>query len=355
MENLVNKLKDFYKDKKVLVTGHTGFKGSWLCETLLMMGAKVTGYALMPNTDPSFFEMLNLADRMDSHIGDIADYDSLYQLFSRKNPEIVFHLAAQPIVLESYKEPAYTYMTNVMGTVNILECIRNTESVRSFINVTTDKVYYNDDSFHAFTEDEKLSGFDPYSNSKSCSELVTYSYYNSFLKERDIAVSTMRAGNVIGGGDFAEYRLLPDCIRAVEKNEPVIIRNPDSTRPFQHVLEPISAYIKAAMMQYSDPSLSGSYNIGPDKSEVKTAEEIVKIFCKYMPCASYKISTDKNAAHEASKLMLCCDKIKKTFGIEPHWTTDTAVLKTVELAECYGDCAKLREAADMQIKEYYGG
>ena len=270
---------DFYKNKKVFVTGHTGFKGSWLCKILTMAGADVTGYALEPPTEPSLFELADIGSGIKSVIGDIRDFDGLKAAFDKARPEIVLHLAAQPIVLESYKNPRYTYETNVMGTVNILECVRNSDSVKSFLNVTTDKVYKNNEWCWGYREDEPLDGFDPYSNSKSCSELVTHSYKDSFF-ERGAAISTARAGNVIGGGDFAKNRIIPDCVRAAEKGENIIVRNPASTRPYQHVLEPLFAYLMIAEKQYENRGYSGYYNVGPDERDCVDTAAIVNMFCE---------------------------------------------------------------------------
>ena len=269
----------FYKGKRVLVTGHTGFKGAWLCKMLTMLGADVTGYALEPPTEPNLFGMLKLP--INSVIGDIRDFDKLKAVFDDFKPEIVLHLAAQPIVRDSYKMPRYTYDVNVMGTVNICECIRLSDSVKSFLNVTTDKVYENEDLNIAFTEDMKLDGYDPYSNSKSCSELVTHSYQKSFLNAQGVAVSTARAGNVIGGGDFANDRIVPDSVRAVMSGEQIIVRNPNSTRPFQHVLEPLYVYLLIAMKQYENREFAGYYNVGPDDSDCITTGELCDIFCKH--------------------------------------------------------------------------
>lgn len=256
---------DFYKNKKVLVTGHSGFKGTWMCKVLEMAGADVTGYALEPPTSPNLFEMADLENKMNSIVGDIRDLNHLKKVFEQTQPEIVIHMAAQPIVRESYRNPVYTYETNVMGTVNVLECIRINSCVKSFINVTTDKVYLNKEWKWGYRENEEINGFDPYSNSKSCSELVTSSYINSFFQDRDVAITTCRAGNVIGGGDFAVDRIVPDCVRAVENNKDIIIRNPFSIRPYQHVLEPVIAYLMIAKAQYEDKSLAGNYNVGPGR------------------------------------------------------------------------------------------
>ena len=260
----------FFKEKKVLVTGHTGFKGAWLCEILVGAGAQVTGYALTAPTTPSLFELCGLADRMNSVIGDIRDLPHMKEVFESVQPEIVMHLAAQPIVRDSYKNPVYTYETNVMGTVNICECVRLNKCVKSFLNVTTDKVYHNNEWEWGYRENDPLDGFDPYSNSKSCSELVTHSYINSYFCDMGVAVSTARAGNVIGGGDFANDRIVPDCIRAAIKGEKIIVRNPQSTRPYQHVLEPLAAYLMIVQKQYEDKKYAGFYNVGPDDIDCVT-------------------------------------------------------------------------------------
>lgn len=326
---------DFYRDKKVLITGHTGFKGSWMCEVLLVAGASVTGYALEPPTDPGLFSLLSLHKRMNSVIGDIRDLEKLKQVFEQVQPEIVIHMAAQPIVRESYINPVYTYDVNVMGTVNVLECIRLHDCVKSFVNVTTDKVYKNKEWEWGYRENEELNGFDPYSNSKSCSELVTDSYKNSFFVNRDIAISTMRAGNVIGGGDFAKDRIIPDCVRAALKGEQIVIRNPYSIRPFQHVLEPVAAYLMVAQAQYEKKEFAGNYNIGPEESDCITTGELADIFC-----SSWNKVTGKETAwinqydggpHEANMLKLDCSRIKNKFGWYPRWNIQTAVEKSTEL------------------------
>ena len=279
---MTNPIFDFYRGKRVLVTGHTGFKGSWLCEILLLAGAQVTGYSLNPPSDPSLFELLGLSERMDSRIGDVRDLAHMKQVFEETQPEIVLHLAAQPIVRESYKNPVYTYETNVMGTVHLLECARLCPSVRSLVNVTTDKVYENREWEYGYRETDRLDGYDPYSNSKSCSELVTHSYVKAFFgEETSPAVSACRAGNVIGGGDFAADRIVPDCIRAMQKGEEIAVRNPYSTRPYQHVLEPLYLYLTVAMRQYEDRSFAGYYNVGPDDEDCIATGELVDLFCGF--------------------------------------------------------------------------
>ena len=276
----MKELTDFYRDKRVLVTGHTGFKGAWLCRILALAGARVTGYSLEPPTDPSLFEIAGLEDRMDSVIGDIRNLKGLRDVFERVRPEVVFHLAAQPIVRDSYKDPVYTYETNVMGTVNVMECVRLTDSVRSFLNVTTDKVYENREWEYGYRECDPLDGYDPYSNSKSCSELVTHSYQKSFFSDGRCAVSTSRAGNVIGGGDFANDRIIPDCIRAAATGKDIIVRNPHSTRPYQLVLEPLAVYLTIAMRQHEDGRYQGYYNVGPDDKDCVTTGRLVDMFCR---------------------------------------------------------------------------
>lgn len=316
---------DFYRGKKVFVTGHTGFKGSWLCRILLNAGAEVTGYSLQAPTEPNLFSMADLEQNINSVIGDIRDAETLREHFNTAKPEIVLHLAAQPIVRESYNSPSYTYETNVMGTVNLLECVRRSDCVKSFLNVTTDKVYKNMEWPWGYRENEPLDGFDPYSNSKSCSELVTHSYKNSFFADRITAISTARAGNVIGGGDFAKDRIIPDCVRAMQKNEPVIVRNPHSTRPYQHVLEPLFAYLMIARKQYEDRKFAGWYNVGPDECDCVTTGELVDLFCKTWGNGAKWENRCVGGPHEANFLKLDCSKIKTLFGWKPTWHITDAI------------------------------
>ena len=345
----------FYKDKKVLVTGHTGFKGTWLCKILTNAGAKVCGYSLQPPTNPNLFEISGVESKITSVIGDIRDFDKLKLVFDEFKPEIVFHLAAQPIVRDSYKEPRYTYETNVMGTVNILECIRLTSSVKSFLNVTTDKVYLNDDiPDHPFKEDEPLDGFDPYSNSKSCSELVTHSYKKSFFADGRCAISTARAGNVIGGGDFANDRIIPDCIRAIEKGEKIIVRNPYSTRPYQHVLEPLYIYLEIAEKQYIDKRFEGYYNVGPDDCDCVNTGDLVTKFCNAWGNDASWINKHDGGPHEAAFLKLDNTKIKSVFGWRPRWHIDECISKIVEWTRIYFKNKELvPEEMDKEINEFF--
>ena len=343
---------DFYKGKRVLITGHTGFKGAWLCQMLINAGAEVTGCALNPPTKPSLFEIANISGKMNSVIGDIRDLSKLKETFTKIQPEIVFHLAAQPIVRESYKNPVYTYETNVMGTVNICECVRTSDSVRSFLNVTTDKVYLNKEWEWGYRENEELDGYDPYSNSKSCSELVTHSYINSFFKEMNIAVSTARAGNVIGGGDFANDRIVPDCIRAAIKHEDIVVRNPFSTRPYQHVLEPLYAYLMIAQKQYEDIKYAGYYNVGPDDRDCFQTGALVDLFVEHWGEGMKWIDKYDGGPHEANFLKLDCSKLKKTFGWQPHWDLNIAIEKVVEWSKCWLTNGDIEKCMNKQIEEF---
>lgn len=344
-----------YKGRKVFVTGHTGFKGTWLCKMLVMAGADVTGYSLEPPTEPNLFLISRVAEHMRSVTGDIRDLDLLKKVMVDSSPEIVIHMAAQPIVRESYIDPVYTYQTNVMGTVNICEAIRLCPSVRSFVNVTTDKVYRNNEWEWGYRETDPLDGYDPYSNSKSCSELITSSYAKSFLSANGVAVSTCRAGNVIGGGDFAKDRIIPDCVRAIEKGEQIILRNPYSTRPYQHVLESVSAYLMLAVMQMKDPVLAGNYNVGPDDSSCVNTGALADLFCeKWGNGASWKNIGEQNAPHEANFLKLDCSKIRSVLGWTPKWSISDAVEKTVEWSKTYLSKADTVSVMESQIMEYMG-
>ena len=342
----------FYHGKRVFVTGHTGFKGAWLCKMLAKAGAQVTGYSLEPPTDPSLFQIARMEQDVHSVIGDIRDYSTLKQTFDAAQPEIVLHLAAQPIVRDSYKNPAYTYETNVMGTVNILECVRNSDYVKSFLNVTTDKVYLNKEWEWGYRENEELDGYDPYSNSKSCSELVTHSYNNSFLRERKIAVSTARAGNVIGGGDFANDRIIPDCIRAAAKKQEIMVRNPFSTRPYQHVLEPLYVYLMIAAMQYQEIRYAGYYNVGPDDGDCFQTGALVDLFVNKWGDGLKWINHYDGGPHEANFLKLDCSKLKATFGWKPHWNLETAIEMVVEWSKCWIENGDIRGCMDRQIEAF---
>ena len=342
---------NFYRGKRVFVTGHTGFKGSWLCRILLNAGAQVTGYSLPAPTEPNLFSLAGLEGEMTSVIGDIRDMEKLAKTFDAARPEVVLHLAAQPIVRTSYEDPAFTYETNVMGTVNLLECVRLARvPVQTVVNITTDKVYLNREWCWGYREDEALDGYDPYSNSKSCSELVTHSYVNSFFKQNGIPVSTARAGNVIGGGDFARDRIIPDCVRAAVEKRPIVVRNPHSTRPYQHVLEPLMAYLMIAQRQAETPELAGWYNVGPDDCDCVTTGQLVDLFCKTWGAeATWENRSEKNAPHEANFLKLDCTKLKTTFGWHPRWHIQDAVEKTVEWTKVWCASQDVSLIMDKQI------
>lgn len=362
METLVKimkleQLKKFYQGKRVLVTGHTGFKGSWLCKLLMMLGADVYGYALEAPTNPSLFEILNLKKDIHSQIGDVRNYDKLKAYFDSAKPEVVFHLAAQPIVRDSYKIPREAYETNVMGTVNMLECLRLSADPVSFLNITTDKVYENSDlSGHSFTEDEKLNGYDPYSNSKSCSELITDSYKKSFFHGGNNAVtkiSTARAGNVIGGGDFANDRIVPDCIRAVLSGKPVIVRNPYSVRPYQHVLDPLFVYLMIAMKQAEYPDYSGCYNVGPTDADCITTGELADIFVHcWGNNSSWKNLSQENAPHEANFLKLDCSKLAAKFSWSPVWHVNEAISESVKWYKAWAENMEMGSFTEQQIYKF---
>lgn len=344
----------FYNQRRVLVTGHTGFKGTWLCRILINIGAVVTGYSLLPPTKPNLFEIAGIEGRMTSVIGDIRDFNHLKSVFETAQPEVVFHLAAQPIVRDSYKDPKYTYETNVMGTVNLMECVRLFSCVKSVLNITTDKVYKNNEWYWGYRENEPLDGFDPYSNSKSCSELVTHSYINSYLNDRKTAVSTARAGNVIGGGDFANNRIIPDCIRAVNAGLDIKVRNPYSIRPYQHVLEPLAVYLEIAARQYEDITYAGYYNVGPDDWDCVTTGELVTLFCEsWGKDASWINQEENNAPYESNFLKLDCSKVKSVFGWKPRWHIKECMDITCQFSKvwlCDGD---IPEEMDKEINCFF--
>lgn len=352
MESMEIKFSNFYKDRKVLITGHTGFKGSWISFLLYQLGADVTGVALEPNTDPSLFNILNLEEKIDSRICDVRNLDKMMKIFNEVKPEIVIHMAAQPLVIESYHNPVYTYDVNVMGTVNICECVKQCDSVKSFINVTTDKVYQNNEWCYGYREVDRLNGYDPYSNSKSCSELVTDSYIHSFFNDLDLAVSRCRAGNVIGGGDFNENRIIPDCVKYTVNHEFIKVRNPNSTRPYQHVLEPVFFYLYLAMLQYENKGLAGCYNIGPNESDCITTGEICCLFVDKWQEDSKWEATDYNGPHEANFLKLDCSKAKSQLNWKPIWTVETAIEKTVQWSKAYYNKEDIEKITEQQLKEY---
>lgn len=348
-------MNDFWKNKKVFITGHTGFKGAWLAFILNHFGAQVTGYALNPPTKPNLFELIELDRKINSVIGDVRDFDKLKKSFDAARPEIVFHMAAQPLVLEGYKNPAATYSTNVMGTVNILECVRLSSTVKSFLNVTTDKVYHNDDRAFGYRENDTLDGIDPYSNSKSCSELVTACYRRSFFGDGRVAISTARAGNVIGGGDFAAFRIVPDCVRAALARETIKVRNPNSIRPYQHVLEPLLAYMMIAEAQYADETFADCYNVGPDESDCITTGELVNIFCDCWGEGLTWENLATNLPREANFLKLDCAKLKAVFDWSPRWNVATALEMVADWTKIYRAGGNLSACMERQLEKIFGG
>lgn len=349
----------FYKGKKVFVTGHTGFKGTWLCRMLLLAGAEVTGYALKPSGHPSLFHISGVEKEMQSIIGDIRDFDFLEKVICKVKPEIVFHLAAQPIVRQSYTQPRDTYETNIMGTVNILESIRRVGSVKSLVNVTTDKVYRNREWEWGYRESDELDGYDPYSNSKSCSELVTHCYKQSFFsgKENPVAISTARAGNVLGGGDFSADRIIPDCFRAVSAGEKIRIRNPHSVRPYQHVLDALYAYMIIAKAQYNKPDMAGCYNIGPDEKDCIETGKLVELFCRKWTQRTGRSAkwdlTGNEGPHESGFLKLDCSRMKNIFLWQPVWNIDKTLDKVVEWYDGYIQEKKICNMISLQIEDFY--
>ena len=341
---------------RIFVTGHTGFKGTWLCRMLINAGHEVTGYALAPECDSfdgrSFFDISGVEESMSSVIGDIRDGEAVYRAMRQAQPEIVIHMAAQPLVRESYKRPAYTYETNVMGTVNVLEAVRRLECVRSVVNVTTDKVYDNLEEQRGYVESDRLDGYDPYSNSKSCSELVTHSYQRSFLRDAGVSVSTVRAGNVIGGGDFAKDRIIPDCVRAAVRGEPIVVRSPHSVRPFQYVMEPLGVYVKLAVSQIERPELAGSYNVGPELTDCVEVRELTEAFVRAWGDGASWQERAEGGPHEAGLLMLDCTKIKRTLGWRPRYEIHRAVEESVRWYKAYARGEDIRAVMDEQIREF---
>ncbi len=321
---------------------------------LILAGAEVTGYSLEPPTDPSLFAMLRLERDMNSVRGDVRDYDHLFRVVRETRPEVVFHLAAQPLVRESYRIPRETYEINVMGTVNLLEALRQAGGAESVVNVTTDKVYLNREERRSFREDDPLNGYDPYSNSKSCSDLATQSYCNSFFREAGVPVSTARAGNVIGGGDFAKDRIVPDCVRAAVRGGEIVLRNPHSVRPYQHVLEPLSAYLLIAEKQAENPGYAGAYNVGPDEKDTVTTGEIADLFAGFWGEGLRRVFGNSGGPHEAGLLMLDSSRIRSELGWQPAWDIREAVRRTVEWSKYCAAGGSPADITDRQIEEYFG-
>ncbi|AJY74192.1 CDP-glucose 4,6-dehydratase [Paenibacillus beijingensis] len=350
----------FWKGKSVFITGNTGFKGSWISMWLHSLGANVTGYSLQPHTNPSLFELCRLYQLVPTHYADIRDKKTLTEALRKADPDIVIHMAAQPIVRESYQHPLDTYEINVMGTVNLLEAVREMAAsngrIQVFLNVTSDKCYENNEWPWGYRENDRLGGHDPYSNSKACSELVTSAYRNSFFhsgSDLKVAVATARAGNVIGGGDWSKDRLVPDCINALHHNRSIVIRNPHALRPWQHVLEPVSGYILLAQQLYLHGSAyAQAWNFGPYEQDVKSVQWIVNSLCrKWGQSASFDIQPGDHP-HEAQLLKLDCSKAIAELGWKPKWHLDTALDKVVEWARAYEEQRDLLTFTLSQIDEY---
>jgi len=359
MGKMVNHFDGIFKNKRVLVTGHTGFKGSWLCLMLHNLEADVYGYALKPPTTPSLFNEAEIDALVTSKISDIQDYNELFSFMQKVQPEIVIHMAAQPLVRESYLNPVVTFSTNVMGTVNLLEACRHTKTVKAIVNVTTDKCYENREWHWGYRENEPMGGYDPYSNSKGCSELVTSSYRNSFFNpqhysKHGVALATARAGNVIGGGDWAKDRLIPDFIRAINNGEVVKIRSPYAIRPWQHVLEPLTAYLTLASKLYSEGTkYAQAWNFGPNDADAKNVEWIMTTICSlWGKGASFEI--DKNPQpHEATYLKLDCSKAKAELDWIPKWNIEKALESIVSWHIAYNNSQNIRQVTENQIVEYF--
>ena len=348
-------IKDFWVGKRVLVTGHTGFKGSWLCLLLSYLGAEVTGYALSPPTNPSLFDIANINKLVKSFEGEIRDYDQLLKILSQEKPEIVIHMAAQSLVRKSYRDPLETFQVNIIGTANLLEAIRYVPSVRVLVNVTTDKCYENKEWIWGYREDEPLGGHDPYSSSKACSELVTAAYRRSFFSDSscEIAIASARAGNVIGGGDWAEDRLVPDFIRAILNGENITIRNPTAIRPWQHVLEPLNGYLTLAQLMYNEgKKYSGSFNFGPDESDARCVEWVIRRLCDTWGSDINFQVYNKNEPHEATYLKLDCSKAKNELGWYPVWTLEVALDSIIEFTKTWINRDDIIDICMKQIKVF---
>lgn len=348
----------FWKDKRVLLTGHTGFKGSWLSLWLQLLGAKVTGYALNPPTNPSLFDVAKVGNGMESIIGDIRDTDRLQAVFLNKNPEIVIHMAAQPLVHNSYINPVETYSTNVMGTVSLLEAVRSTDSVRAVVNVTSDKCYENREWVWGYRENEAMGGYDPYSSSKGCAELVTAAYRNSYFHpekyvQHSVAIASARSGNVIGGGDWANNRLIPDILRAFDKGESVVIRNPGAVRPWQHVLEPLSGYLLLSQKLFEEGSVyAEGWNFGPTYEDTKPVQWIVEKLAQVWGGRARWVMDGGTHPHEAHYLNLDCSKAKARLNWSPIFDLQIALQKTLEWHQSWRSGDEMSKVTFQQIAQY---
>jgi CDP-glucose 4,6-dehydratase len=352
-----NYFQGAYKGKLILITGHTGFKGSWLSLWLKEIGANVIGYALEPPTKPNLFEALSLGEKITHIIGDVRDEEHLLSVFEKYQPEFVFHLAAQPLVRFSYKEPKLTYETNVMGTVNVLEAVRKTNSVRACIIVTSDKCYENKEWVYGYRETDSMGGYDPYSSSKGCAELVTSAYRRSFFtpndygKKHNVALTSVRAGNVMGGGDWGEDRVIPDCISALSQNKAIVIRNPQATRPWQYILEPLTGYLLLGGLMHEDGvGYSSAWNFGPNDESIITVEELVKLITKHWGSGAYTIDTS-NHPHEAGLLKLDASKARALLDWKPIYDLYEAVEKTINWYKNFYNGMRKEELYEFTVGE----
>jgi CDP-glucose 4,6-dehydratase len=342
----------FWHGKQVLLTGHSGFKGAWLSYWLNQMGAKVTGVSLSPSTIPNLFTLLKIDQVLDNHFLDIRDSEGLENLVLKSEPEIVLHLAAQALVRTSYDNPLATFSTNVIGTANILNALRRAESIRAAVFVTTDKVYKNLEHTYPYRESDRLGGYDPYSASKAASEIVIDSYRDSFLSERGVAVATARAGNVIGGGDWSEHRLIPDAIRSWNKSLPIQIRRPDAVRPWQHVLEPLNSYLVLAERLCEDPNLSGAYNFGPQAHEVATVRRVIEMAQKSYGVGDVLWGDGLDGPHEAGLLSLETSKARDLLGVVPRWNLEEAITRTMSWYKSYFSGSSTHALCDIDIMAF---
>ncbi len=344
---------DFWHGKRVLLTGHTGFKGSWLSLWLQSMGATLRGIALAPSTTPALFDVARVAEGMEHQIVDICDFAAVKSQIDEFHPEIVIHMAAQPLVRCSYQEPIETYATNVMGTVHVLEAARHASSLKAMINVTTDKCYENREWIWGYRENEPLGGQDPYSSSKGCSELVTSAYRRSFFEQAGIALASVRAGNVIGGGDWSEDRLIPDVLRAFEANTPVVTRSPNAIRPWQHVLEPLSGYLMLAQALYEEgEKYSSGWNFGPNDEDAKPVQWIVEQLTRKWGDDAAWAQDRGEYPHEANYLKLDISKAKSQLGWKPIWNLDQALEKIVDWHKAWLSDADMRSLCQQQTEDY---
>ena len=346
---------NLYKNKKVFITGHTGFKGTWLTYLLREMGAKVRGFSLAPSTEPNHFSLLNLDSKIDHVLGDIRDSDALNKAIQDFQPEFVFHLAAQALVKESYNNPFDTFDTNIMGSVNLLEAVRNCHSIRSLVYITSDKCYENVEWIWGYRENDQLGGRDPYSASKGAAEIVFSAYYRSYFSAREgLGSATTRAGNVIGGGDWAADRIIPDCIRAISSDNPIMLRNPSATRPWQHVLEPINGYLMLGAQLYTNPkSFEGSWNFGPSVSQVRTVEEVANSIVQYLGKGEVEIGDSNQTQHEANLLQLNCDKARQLLGWYPRWDVEKTLSATSEWYQVFIQGGDIESITRKQLHDFY--